>query len=249
MKPLVKYWLDRYFGRFATKADIDNLYRQLEALLEVRGVIGPGLVLGPLRRWALSPDALAIILRELRAWERPHVLEFGSGSSTIAIAAALKARGAGLLTSIEHDPKFAKDVIRRLAMANCTDYAEVMIVPVKDHLGEEETANFRSYDLNGFEAEFDIALIDGPPTVFGAGGRYVPLNWVAQRLQGNRVAFLDDANRKYERLLTKRLIEDWPNIETELIPAEKGLLRMQGPAAAPLQQLAHRTSVPRDRHD
>ncbi|MFW6028601.1 MAG: hypothetical protein ACOC9Q_03670, partial [bacterium] len=104
MKALIKHYLDRYFGRFATKADIDNLYRQLDSLLEIRDVIGPGLPVGPLRGWALSPDALALILREVISRDEANVVEFGAGGSTIAIAAALKAAGTGSLISIEHDP-------------------------------------------------------------------------------------------------------------------------------------------------
>ena len=48
-----------------------------------RAAISGGPVLKPMRQWALSPDAMALILADLQERTRPHIVEFGCGQSTI----------------------------------------------------------------------------------------------------------------------------------------------------------------------
>src|SRR5260221_7046327 len=99
IKKFIRSTLDSAFFSLAKKSDLDNLYNQLSALMEVKEIIGPRLLLGPMRSWSLSPDALLIFLRDLTARTAPQVVEFGAGESTIAIAAALRAGGSGHLLS------------------------------------------------------------------------------------------------------------------------------------------------------
>ena len=99
----------------ARKADVDNIYTQLAALMEIRTVVGTSVPLGPFRGWAMSPDALLHVVRDVTARQAPRVIEFGAGESTIAIAAALKAGGSGSLVSIEHDAGIAAAIAARLA--------------------------------------------------------------------------------------------------------------------------------------
>ena len=47
------------------------------------------ILLGPLRGWAISPDAIVHVLADLEPRENPTVVEFGSGESTIILASAL----------------------------------------------------------------------------------------------------------------------------------------------------------------
>ena len=52
----------------------DNLYDQIAGLMQIQSVLTGGPVLKPLRHWALSPDAMAVILADLQ--ERLEAGEF-----------------------------------------------------------------------------------------------------------------------------------------------------------------------------
>ncbi|MBL8908555.1 MAG: class I SAM-dependent methyltransferase [Rhizobiales bacterium] len=227
MKTFIRSQLDRYFGRFAKKSDIDNLYRQLSALSEIRDLVGPKIPIGPLRGWALSPDALLTVLRDIAGRHEPRVVEFGSGESTIAIAAALRNSGAGSLVTIEHDEKFGAGIVARLNRLDLQGYVDFRFVPLRDYDGFGGFRPFRSYDLSNEDHQFDVALIDGPITdLFGDATRSVPLKWSLSRLTGGSNIYLDDAARSGERTIARQLRESGEVILEEHIDCEKGLLRL-----------------------
>lgn len=227
MKKYLKSWYDRLVAPLATKADIDNLYVQLSCLLEVREIVGRSTPLGPLRGWAMSPDALLIVLRDLIARSDPRVLEFGSGESTVAIAGALKALGSGSLTSIEHDENFSAHLGKRLQLAGLTDRVDLRVVPLASYESRFGLPAFKSYDLSGQACEFDVALVDGPITpYFGAGTRSVPLEWSLARLNAGGAIYLDDAGRREEQAVVDALRASCTTANFELIATEKGFYRM-----------------------
>jgi len=230
MKKYLKSWRERLIGPLATKADLDNLYLQLSSLMEIRNIIGPGVPLGPLRGWALSPDALLMILRDIMTRKVPRVLEFGSGESTIAIAASLRAVGSGTLTSIEHDADFAAAVGRRLNDLKLADHVDQRVVPLSSYESRFGLPAFKSYDLTRQTGDFDIALVDGPITPrFGAATRAVPLEWCLTRLSAQNAIYLDDAARWQERSVVDGLAGSFPAVEINFIATEKGLYRLAMP--------------------
>lgn len=79
MKTYIKSWFESVFSGLAKRSDIDNFYRQLSALLDIKEIIGPKISLFPLHCWSLSPDALLVILRDIVERKAPRVIEFGSG--------------------------------------------------------------------------------------------------------------------------------------------------------------------------
>jgi predicted O-methyltransferase YrrM len=227
VKGYAKAGFDKLFGGFARKSDVDNLYGQLSSLLEIREIVGPGVPIGPLRKWALSPDALLVILREVTTRSNPRVVEFGAGGSTIALAATLRAMGSGSLTTIEHNEDFAKGIAKRLDQSKLLDYATIRTVPLIDYGPRLGFPAFRSYDLKDQELDFDVALVDGPIVpVFGPATRSVPLEWCVARLAGQRVVYLDDASRAAEQTVLDASKLIWQDVETELIRTEKGLARI-----------------------
>jgi methyltransferase family protein len=235
MKKYVKWLHRRAFGHLASKADIENLYVQLSALLEVREIIGPGIPFGPLRGWALSPDALLTVLRDVVIRREPRVIEFGSGESTIAIAATLRRHGNGTLMTIEHDATFANQTLLRLKQSGLDSRVEMKIVPLREYEPRFAFGPFISYDLTGLEADFDIAVVDGPVTpVLGAATRSVPLEWCLTRLAEQRTLYLDDAMRSEERAIVDALRIQWQKIDVESVAAEKGMYKFV--VRAPIRQ-------------
>ena len=177
MRNFLRSQLDRYFGVFARKSDLDNLYAQLAALLDVRDIVGHDVILGPLRGWALSPDALAIILHDIRGRDAPRVIEFGAGKSTLAIAAVLRVKGKGSLVTFEHDPDHRDKVARRLAAAELDRWVDLRVADMREYPARSGFETFMSYDLSALNSIYDVALVDGPITsVFGHATRLVPLN-------------------------------------------------------------------------
>ncbi|MGB2887240.1 MAG: class I SAM-dependent methyltransferase [Candidatus Acidiferrales bacterium] len=235
MKTYIRSKLDSYFDSFARKADLDsfarkadldNLYAQLAAFTEIKEIVGPRVPVGPFREWAISPDALVVVLRDLISRTAPKVVEFGSGESTIAIAATLRSGGQGSLLTIEHDGSFAKKVIERLNRHGLADHAEVRIVPMRDYESCMGLPRFTSYDLGGLEKDFDIALVDGPIVgQFGGPTRAVPVGWCVERLTKGRVTYLDDAYRSAEKDVIAAIKMCKPNLIAEFCDAEKGLCK------------------------
>lgn len=226
MKNYLRSKLDEHLWSLAHKSDLDNLYSQFAALLEVKGLVGANVPLGPLRVWALSPDAMTLVLREVADRKAPNVVEFGAGESTIAIAAVLRNAGAGSLTTIEHDDRFAAVIRERLERCDLADRVEVRTVLSREYETYKGFPRFISYDLSGLELEFDVALIDGPIVgQFGSNTRAVPTDWCLERLADKAAAYLDDAARPGEAEIIAAVKRDRPGLMAELIETEKGLCK------------------------
>ena len=57
--------------------------------------------------WELAPDVLRLLWALVGSLRPQHVLEFGSGVSTLVLARASVHAGGGTVTSVDHDPAFA----------------------------------------------------------------------------------------------------------------------------------------------
>ena len=236
MKKLLRSLLDRYFDSFARKSDIDsfarksdieNLYTQLAALMDVREIVGSGVRLGPLRNWALSPDALAIILAEIQSRESPTVLEFGAGESTVAIAAALERKGVGSLVTIEHNPEYRQKIFRRLTQSRTEHLVDLRLVDMQVHEPRLGFPAFTSYDLSTLDIDFDIAVIDGPPVTHPSDAtRLGPLDWCISHVTEWGSIYIDDAERPIDRVVIEAARRANPQVEAEVLDTEKGLVRL-----------------------
>jgi Methyltransferase domain len=228
MKEFIKNLRDRVFRPLAWKTDLDNLYIQISALLEVKEIVGPKALLGPLRGWALSPDALLIVLRDVTARCSPKVIEFGAGESTIAIAGALRNLGSGSLVTVEHDRSFAARILARLERTGLEGFVHLAVLPLRKYEPRPGFQSFFSYDLVGLETDFDVAVVDGPIAIpeFGAGTRFAPVEWCVARLGGERTLYLDDAGRREERAIIDALRSNWRNLDVEDLATEKGMCRL-----------------------
>ncbi len=215
------------FPQLALKSDVDNIYAQISDLLEIRDIIGPHVQLGQLREWALSPDALLIILRALQTRSAPQLVEFCAGKSTVAIGAALRAAGAGSLVSFEHDPHFANEIREQIEQIGLQHLVDIRLVAMKRYGPRLGLPEFQSYDLSSADVDFDIALIDGPPVgQYGAASRSVPLDWCIDRLKSSCEIYLDDADRHAERSVIKGSGPVWSGLHVEALCTEKGLLKI-----------------------
>ncbi len=157
--------------------------------------------------WPLAPDALRLLMAVARAVGARHVIEFGSGLSTRALARVLSESGAGgAISSIDHDPEYG-------AAARCAFEADppgrarvrFQIAPVvmRDCGGELLPV----YSVNparlAARRPADVALIDGPPELLG--GRQGTLYQLMPFVRSGTIVLLDDAGRWHER----RILRAW----------------------------------------
>lgn len=233
MKRLIKVQLDRYFGQFARRNEIDNLRRQIACMLELQAAIQAPIPFGKFGGWAISADALVHVVRDIQARQAPKVLEFGTGLSTIAIASLLRRMGAGTHIAVEHNPEYLKAVESDLAAYGLKDLVELRHLPIVDYAAAPPMTACRSYDLSERDVSFDIALVDGPITAeFGAATRMAPLEWCIRRLSPEASIYLDDAGRIEEKEIIAALRASHPNIAVDSLDAEKGLVRISLKRAA-----------------
>lgn len=149
---------------------------------------------------ATAPTVLAILDEVLSNPERRQVLECGSGSSTVWLAAAFAHRGEGHVTALEHDLRFAEETRGRLAAHGLSTWATVLDAPLVDT--EVETRHSQPwYELAGQELpeKVDLLFVDGPPGNTADLARYPAWPLLMDRLRAGSWVVLDDTHRADER--------------------------------------------------
>ena len=223
LRKQVRQFLDRLFGDICRRHDIENLYSQFSALLQVHALLPSGAILMPLRKWAISPDALLHVALAFKSSSPNVIVEFGSGQSTVVLAALFNAQGKGRLVSVEHDGDFAETVRAQLKASGLSEWVELQVVPLVS-VGDEHAS--QTYDLQSLRQErVDLVLVDGPPMLLGPLARYAPLEWAVRHVTPLGSIFLDDANRAEEAAIVKQLLRENSMLQHETIDCEKGLCR------------------------
>ncbi|THV37741.1 class I SAM-dependent methyltransferase [Glycomyces buryatensis] len=196
-------------------------YAQIEDLLALYRELDPGEALPRMRGWAAGPELLRFLCDEVATRERRQVVECGSGTTTVVLAYAMRARGVGAVTALEHDPHYAAETRWELAERNLEMWAEVVDAPLTDVdiAGEP----WRWYDLSGLDVNaVDLLLVDGPPGATGPQARYPALPLLAERLVGDATVVMDDANRSDERAIVERWTNEFEGFTVQSLPHERG---------------------------
>jgi hypothetical protein len=211
----------------AKKEDLDRLYDQMAGLFQIQAAISGSPIIRPLRNWAISPDAIALVLADLQERTTPTIVEFGSGQSTVVLAAYLKNRRGGRLVTIEHDGQYAQGVSRQLAACGLEEYVDLRVVPLVNADSCASLPPCSTYDLSGMEKiKANLALVDGPPQTFGASGRYYAIRWAVSHLAADGVVYVDDYDRPADKRNVSVILGEIPAIRCETLIAEKGLVRL-----------------------
>lgn len=223
MKTLIDKIRGRIFRDLARREDLDHLYDQLAGLQQIQNSMAGRPILRPMRGWAISPDAVVWVLADLQERHAPTVIEFGSGQSTVILAASLKHRG-GRLLSVEHDAEYSEVIRGQLNAWGLSDVVKTFVLPLVPSIDPNERG-IRSYDLRALPAEqIDVALVDGPPrAICGPETRLLPLRWCVRNLAQDGSVFLDDSKRPHEQGCLAGLRREFPDILEKELAAEKGL--------------------------
>jgi predicted O-methyltransferase YrrM len=158
----------------------------------------------PLGDWAIDADFAQLIGRELRA--DTVAVELGSGTSTLIIAAALRAEGgSGRVIAIEHERQFAAETSKRLERGKLDRWAEVAVVPVRQQtIGRSRVGWYDTGALLALIPErVDVIVVDGPPAV-ARWSRWPAVPVLEGRLSVGGVVLADDGRKRNLRRTAMR---------------------------------------------
>lgn len=199
-----------------------RLYHQLEALDSLNALIRPVVPLPPLREWAGSPDFLLEIAKVILQKKPLTIVECSSGSSTLVAARCCQLNGSGHVYSLEHESVFAEATRNNLREAGLEGWATVIHAPLKEH--ELSGAKYPWYDLSELpNLAIDLLVVDGPPAALAPQSRYPAGPYLVPHLSQGGAIMLDDADRRDEREIVKRWQQQFPQLDVQTRPAEKGL--------------------------
>lgn len=218
----VKAMLDEALQASARQRD--NLFTQYECLQQLYLYLKPVQPLPTTRSYRGSPDFLLELYQRIMRHRPQVIVEASSGLSTVVCGYALKQLGEGRVISLEHEAAFAAASREEVDRHGLGGIARVCHAPLVPH--DIRGARWLWYDFARAElpADIDMIVVDGPPSGTQKKARYPAVPLLIDRLRVGGIVLLDDAARGGER----RAAEDWaaqfPNLEIERLPLEKGLV-------------------------
>ena len=161
--------------------------------------------------WAITPELATFLFRLVVECRLRRVLEFGAGSSSIVLAAALAEGDGGLLTSVEQNPEWCAERWKPVRAQTTVDSLLISSQPVLDHGKGGVFHVFRSAATPVLaRAPYDLALIDAPQYFYGRDGA---LHLAYPHLAVGAFIVLDDAGRSAERWAVRRWLRTYPGLE------------------------------------
>lgn len=217
------------------RTQIENFhhYRQIEALLSLHNMIRFGHPLPPMRLWAISPDFATLIVSTICQHKPRHIVELGSGTSTLIAAYCLEELEQGSITSFDHDAAFASVTRHTLQKHNQTERATVIHAPLMVMTLAEDTALW--YDiakLQPLEA-IDLLIVDGPPEDTEKLARYPALPLLYGKLTDGAIILVDDYMRADEHTMVNRWLAEFDLEVVETLANEKGAAILRKKKGAP----------------
>jgi predicted O-methyltransferase YrrM len=199
------------------------VYAEVEDLLALYRDISPDRSLPTLHGWSVGADLARFLYSEVLERQRMHVLECGSGSTTVILAYAMQALGSGRVVALEHLPQFADATRRLLAERGLQQWAQVLDAPLVDVELDGEV--WQWYDIGAIPAgRIDLLLVDGPPGTTRPQARYPAVPLLADRLADDALIVLDDARRSAERAVGERWLTQLPGYQSKMLKHDHGTL-------------------------
>ena len=171
--------------------------------LKIEGVVPPFSHHG----WEVTGEMAAFLFYLVRRHRPKLILELGSGSSTVLLAAALRANGTGRLVTVEHDPEHRNRTAQSLEQTELVDWVDLVETPLVEQAFGERSLQW--YDvaalLPNLPGSIDILFIDGPPGRLQPLSRYPALPVLRPHLSPHALVVVDDGRREDEA----QMIELW----------------------------------------
>jgi predicted O-methyltransferase YrrM len=206
-----------------------SLWPQFEALIKLYRLLDGKADLPNLRHWAVSPDFLLHVVRHVQDRAPKRIVECSCGSSTIAMAQALRAFGIdGHIYSLENYQPSIEAVRSQLRRHDLERYVTLIHVPLVPKRYEGVADTFQWYDLKPdmIPDGIDLLLVDGPAAVDHLHARYPAGPELLPKLSSAAHVFIDDADRLGELDMIDRWRAHDPSLGIRKLPAEKGCVEL-----------------------
>ena len=174
-----------------------RVIQELRAYVNIRPLIGDRILGADL--WAMDAVFAENIVTLLNQ-EPEHVVELGSGHSSVLIAARLAFLDHGRLTTVDHLERFADRTRRWIEARGVSERATVIHAPLQDHEIDGDTYPWYSMDVleDRLPDRIDMLVVDGPPAKLGKNMRWPAVPLLLDRLARDAIIILDDGDRGEE---------------------------------------------------
>ncbi|MFG1919002.1 class I SAM-dependent methyltransferase [Micromonospora sp. NPDC048898] len=163
---------------------------------------------------AMRPSGVVAVLNEVVINRRRHIVELGSGISSVYLGRLARQRG-GQVWTVEHDEQWADTIEQQLADESLDDVVTVVrapLAPTASAWPHEENAWYETDAIRRGIADqpIDLLIIDGPPAsdVARQHSRYPAIPFFASLLADDYAIILDDIDRPGEQEIMKRWEQD-----------------------------------------
>jgi predicted O-methyltransferase YrrM len=201
----------------------------------------------PHHGFEITGELAAYLFHLIRRHRPKLVLELGSGSSTVILAASMRAIGGGRVVTVEHEPAHRIRTERLLEQTELAGWVELVEAPLVEQTFGALTMQW--YDLGGrldlLPHPIDLLFVDGPPGKVQPLSRYPALPVLLPYLAPDAHIVIDDGVRADEM----RMVELWRELgapfelETlDFLPRAPFLIRMATREARAAEQRETRRS-------
>lgn len=216
--------LTRTIGR-----EVGNAVKQLEAHASLQRYLGDTQTVPELHGWPISADFGVLLLGLIERNDYDLIVEFGSGASTVLMAAALKraaprreaeGRAPATLLTLEHLEQYHQETSAMLMSAGLSSFVRLALAPIRPFT-TAAGQTFPYYDARAVLSEVVAGLgrsanelrvllmVDGPPAATGPRARYPALPLALEFLEGARLdVLLDDYRREDEKQIAQTWMDE-----------------------------------------
>ena len=199
------------------KADIASATNQIEAYLNLHSILSGGFELPPMHGWPISPDFALLLVRQVQHNHYDLIIEFGSGTSTVLMAEALRKKTPNASRQskcfvFEHLESYFDQTHAQLSQRQLEAVVQLHLTPLQPY----EASDGRTYPYYDCHSVLDqfaqtlpqsanvLVLVDGPPASTGEHARWPAFEVVTSALAGANVDLtldflLDDYIRQDEQ--------------------------------------------------
>ena len=190
-------------------------YRQSEFYSQLLRLLDLSAPIPSTRSWAASPDVLLTLLELSQNSKPAHILDLGSGMSTLVLA---KSAPQATIISIDNSEEFAGKTKKMLETHGVTN-VDVRVAPLKPHASGVDW-----YDLSklGDISNIDLLFVDGPPGSKNPKARHPAVTECLSKLNPQAIVVIDDAGRDGEKDMAHEFAKVLPNHRLEFLSHEKG---------------------------
>lgn len=212
--------------KLADKDDIMSAAREaLDCALSISADIDISWIHPPpsAKGYTMAPDTLRFLGSIVNCLKPKHIIELGSGLSTILLARFCRNLDHEChISSCDHDPSYSKEAAQVFEGEPSSDKVKFQVAPlvVRQYADTALPVYHLSKDHFSSPLPADLIVIDGPP--LSLGGREGTLYQMLDHCRPGTIVLLDDAGRKQEQ----QALQQWKlylkdAIEVQQLPGFK----------------------------